>query len=124
MAKLPLSHLFFCGQYLQHEKRLVISPPLPLSWLLLLHYAALSMIFLAQIMRRWEAITAKNSAMKMRLMRPMEIIYQGTRMREGGCWGLVTAFLQHIVSGLDPDSKRSVYPDLGGQKMTHNSRKN
>ena len=54
----------------------------------------------------------------------MEIIYQGTQMREGGCWGLVTAFLQHIVSGLDPDSKRSVYPDLGGQKMTHNSRNN
>ncbi len=57
-------------------------------------------------------------------MRPMEIIYQGTRMSEGGCWGLVTALLQHIVSGLDPDSKRSVDPDLGKQKMTYNSRKN
>jgi hypothetical protein len=45
------------------------------------------MIFLEQIMRRWEAITARNSAMKMRLMRPMEIIYQGTRMREEGVLG-------------------------------------
>jgi hypothetical protein len=105
---------------------------MPLSWLLLLHYAALSMVFLAQIMRRWEAITARNSAMKMRLTRPMEIIYQGTRMSEGGCWGLVTALLLLVEgaalcfgsgSGLDPDSKRSVDPDPGGQKITHNSRK-
>ncbi len=34
--------------------------------------------------------------MKMRQMRPMEIIYQGTRMSEEGCWGFVTALLLRV----------------------------
>jgi hypothetical protein len=86
MAKLPLSHLFFVDNIFNMKSDCFV--PIASVWAIInslpCPFAALSLIFLEQIMRRWEAITARNSAMKRRLMRPMEIIYQGTRMREMG----------------------------------------